>query len=46
VSQEVQPVGRSLDSWVSLAPNAALGKVEFPVSTEAMLEFYQTVLRE
>lgn len=46
VNQEVQPVGRSLDSWVSLAPNAALAKVEVRVSTEAMPGFYQTVLRE
>jgi hypothetical protein len=46
VSHEVQPVGRELDSWVSLATNAALATVEFPVCTEAKPEFYQTVLRE
>jgi hypothetical protein len=46
VSHEVQPVGRNLDSWVSLATNAALAKVEFPVSPEAMPGFYQMDLRE
>jgi hypothetical protein len=46
VNQEVQPVGRNLDGWVSQATNAALAKVEFPVCTEAKPGFYQTVLRE
>jgi hypothetical protein len=40
------PLSRDPDSWVSIATEAALATVEFPVSTEAMPGFYQTVLRE